>query len=305
MNIIDNYIQLNNSYHTKLIHHFGTGQGFFSELNSLLFSTLYCLRNKLKLELYSKDAFFCFGEGWTEYFEEFCPQYNNDFIGKRISRGYYNRDNSYKYLFIYKYLTNNLVSNDIYWYCRTAWFEHSHFNIPELGINGDIRHAMKVIIPIVYRFNSKYTALIAEKIKEIELPSTYISLHIRAGDKATERNLISPQDYLEKAKCYSTCKSVFVTTDDYSIFEKLRDNNPDYTFYTSTSPEERGYDQNMFSISSKEIIQKNLIGMFASIQIILNSELFVGTYSSNPGMFIGMLLDNKMIGMDFERWLII
>jgi hypothetical protein len=45
--------------------------------------------------------------------------------------------------------------------------------------------------------------------------------------------------------------------------------------------------------------------MFSSIRIILQSVLFVGTYSSNPGMFVGMQLDNKMIGMDFDRWLIL
>ncbi|MBQ9649017.1 MAG: hypothetical protein IJV25_01220 [Prevotella sp.] len=305
MDNITIYKQLNESYHKKFIHHFGTGQGFFSELNSLLFSTLYCLKNNLRLELYSNDATFCFGNGWSEFFEVFCPQYNNNFIGKRISRGYYNDSNGDKYLFLYKILTKNLISSDVYWYCRTSWFEHSRFIIPELNIDGDIRQAMKTIIPIVYRFNTKYTTIINKMINDLNIPSNYISLHVRAGDKKTERDLIEPQDYLDRAKKISSCRNCFVATDDYSIYEKIRDNNPDYSFFTTTSPEERGYDQNKFSISSKEIIQNNLIELFASIQIILNSELFVGTYSSNPGMFIGMLLGNKMIGMDFERWLII
>lgn len=305
MELIERYQQLNEGFHRKLIHHFGTGNGFYSELNSLLFSTLFCLQNKLRLELYSKDATFTFGNGWKEYFEPFCPEFKNDYIGKRISRDYINNHRDKHICYLYKIFTKNDILNDIYWYCRSGWFEHSHFCIPELGIDGDIRQAMKVIIPIVYRFNDKYTALIDKFIGDLNLPDEYISLHVRAGDKVTERKLITPQDYLEKAKSHSDCHNIFVATDDYRIFEQLRENNPEYIFYTSTSPEEKGYDQDKFVQSSKEYIQHNLIEMFASIRVFLQSGLFVGTFSSNPGMFVGMQLDERMIGMDFDGWLIL
>ena len=305
MDIVEKYKQLNENFNRKLIHHFGTGNGFYSELNSLLFSTLFCLQNRIRLELYSKDAPFTFGHGWTEFFKPFCPEFHNDFIGKRISRDYINDNNNKRICYIYKILTRNDILNDIYWFCRSGWFEHNHFYIPELDIDGDIRHAMKIIIPIVYRFNNKYTSLIDKLIKDLHLPNEYISLHVRAGDKITERSLITPQAYIDKAKLYSNCHNIFIATDDYHIYEKLRDNNPDYNFYTTTSPEETGYDQNIFIKSSEESIRRNLIEMFASIQIFLNSKLFIGTYSSNPGLFVGMQLGEKMIGMDFDHWLIV
>jgi hypothetical protein len=305
MNQIDIYKNLNESYPRKLIHHFGTGNGFYSELNSLLFSVLFCLQNKLRLELYSKDAPFTFGNGWGEYFENFCPEFKNDFIGKRISRDYINNHRDKHICYLYKILTRNDVLNDIYWYCRSGWFEHSHFYIPELGINGDIRHAMKVIIPIVYRFNHKYKTLIEQIIKELNLPDKYISIHVRAGDKITERKLIPPQTYIDKIKEVSICHNVFVATDDYRVFEQLREDNPEYTFYTTTLPDENGYNQDSFILSSEETIRQNLIEMFASIQIFLNSNLFIGTYSSNPGLFVGMQFDHKMIGLDYANWLII
>ena len=305
MELIERYQQLNESYHRKLIHHFGTGNGFYSELNSLLFSTLFCLQNKLRLELYSKDATFTFGNGWTEYFEPFCPEFQNDYIGKRISRDYINNHRDKHICYLYKIFTRNDILNDIYWYCRSGWFEHSHFCISELGIDGDIRQAMKVIIPIVYRFNDKYTAIIDKFIEDLKLPDEYISLHVRAGDKITERKLITPQDYLEKAKLHSDCHNIFVATDDYRIFELLRDNNPEYTFYTSTSPEDKGNNTEMFFESPQDNIKRNLIEMFSSIELFIKSKLFIGTYSSNPGLFVGMLADDKMIGMDFNRWLIL
>lgn len=305
MDNIEKYRQLNDSFQRRLIHHFGTGNGFYSELNSLLFSTLFCLQNKLRLELYSKDAPFTFGNGWNEFFESFCPDFKNDFIGKRISRDYINNHKNNHICYLYKILTKNDILNDIYWYCRTGWFEHAHFEIPELGINGDIRQAMKVLIPIVYRFNEKYTHIINTFINDLDLPQRYISMHVRAGDKITERTLITPQKYLEKAKTFSNCHNIFVATDDYRIFERLRDDNPDYTFYTSTSPEERGNDTEKLFASSMNVIRQNLIEMFASVEVFLHSELFVGTYSSNPGLFVGMLIDERMVGMDYDKWLIL
>ena len=305
MNQVEIYKRLNESYSRKLIHHFGTGNGFYSELNSLLFSVLFCLQNKLRLELYSKDALFCFGNGWNEYFEPFCPEFKNDFIGKRISRDYINNHRDKHICYLYKIFTRNDILNDIYWYCRSGWFEHSTFDIPELAIHGDIRQAMKVIIPIVYRFNTTYTHIMKDFIEGIGLPEKFISLHVRAGDKITERQLITPQSYLEKAMELSDCKNIFVATDDYRIYEELKKSYPEYHFYTSTSPDDRGNDTDKFFASTKENIQRNLIEMFASIDIFLKSELFVGTYSSNPGLFAGMLLDNKMVGMDYENWLIL
>ena len=305
MNNFEIYKQLNESYKRKLIHHFGTGNGFYSELNSLLFSTLFCLQNKLRLELFSKDAAFAFGNGWTEYFKPFCPEFKNDYIGKRISRDYINNHRDKHICYLYKIFTRNDILNDIYWYCRSGWFEHSHFHIPELGIDGDIHQAMKVIIPIVYRFNDKYTATIAKFIKDLNLPDEYISLHVRAGDKVTERKLITPQDYLEKAKLHSNCHNFFVATDDYRIFEQLRDNNPEYTFYTSTSPEDKGNNTELFFESSQENIRRNLVEMFSSVEIFLKSQIFIGTYSSNPGLFVGMINEKKMIGMDFDKWFIL
>lgn len=305
MNNFEIYKQLNESYNRKLIHHFGTGNGFYSELNSLLFSTLFCLQNKLRLELYSKDAAFTFGNGWTEYFKPFCPEFKYDYIGKRISRDYINNHRDKHLCYLYKIFTRNDILNDIYWYCRSGWFEHNHFHIPELGIDGDIRQAMKVIIPIVYRFNDKYSATIVKFIEDLKLPNDFISLHVRAGDKVTERKLITPQNYLEKAKLHSDCHNIFVATDDYRIFEQLRDNNPEYTFYTSTSPEDKGNNTELFFGTSQENIRRNLVEMFSSVEIFLRSKIFIGTYSSNPGMFVGMQLDDKMIGMDFDNWLIL
>jgi len=35
------------------------------------------------------------------------------------------------------------------------------------------------------------------------------------------------------------------------------------------------------------------------------AQIFIGTYSSNPGMYLGMRMPkNKTVGVDFDKWLI-
>ena len=41
------------------------------------------------------------------------------------------------------------------------------------------------------------------------------------------------------------------------------------------------------------------------MEVLRNADIFVGTYSSNPGMFLGMCMDeNRVYGIDFDKWLL-
>ena len=47
-----------------------------------------------------------------------------------------------------------------------------------------------------------------------------------------------------------------------------------------------------------------MITLFATMEILNRAELFVGTYSSNMGMFMGMRNPSICRGVDFDHWLI-
>lgn len=304
--LLEKYQALNSSYKRKLIFHFGGEKkaGFYSELNTLLLSVLFALKFKYQFVLFSKDCQFAFGNGWNDFFEDFCPIYNNDFFGKVIGRTYLGDGN--KRLHLYKILHKNIIENDIYGLVRSAWFEKENFNIPELGINGDLRHALKIITPIVYRFNKEYSIRINSIKSSIALPEEYVGFQIRGGDKITERDLILPQKYIEVAEQKCKCRSGYILTDDYKIFQTLKKDNPNWSFYSTVTEEEKGYVHSSFLSSEKTIIQNRLARLFASVDILINSSFFIGTYSTNPSLFIGMQKeDDKCFGMDYERWLIL
>lgn len=63
-----------------------------------------------------------------------------------------------------------------------------------------------------------------------------------------------------------------------------------YNIYTLTNKKELGYNQGNFELSNKNDKYNHLIEFFASIEILLNSELCFGSYTSNPSVFLGAVL---------------
>ncbi len=303
---IKEYNKLNDSFDKKLLFKFGTnqGSGFYSELNSLLLGVLFALHRKYKFILHSKDASFAFGNGWEEFFEPFCPSMKNRLLGYCIGRGMGSRKDIITSCYSL-FNPHNKFENNVFWYLHSNWFGETHFDIPELGINGNIRDALKVLIPMIYRFNDRYTRLINDFVDNIDLPDEYVSFHIRGGDKVIEKELINPNDYFKMAENETQCRNAFVFTDDYSLYQQVRDNNPNWKVYTSAFDYEDGFVLKSFSKKDDETLRKELVKIFSSVQIILKSKLFYGTYSSNPGMFIGMQMDeDRMKGLDYNKWII-
>ena len=76
---ISDYQKLNDSFHKRLVYHVGIDCGFFVELNNMINAILYCLLNGYRFQLYSEDANFGTGKGWTEYFLPFCEEVHEPF----------------------------------------------------------------------------------------------------------------------------------------------------------------------------------------------------------------------------------
>lgn len=292
------YNKINESYNEVCIY-LGIGTGFFSEFNNLILAILYCLVNKIKFKLYLVNAKgFTNNKGFEEFFMPFCKEliYDTnaefgctlDFSGNNIKQlpsivkkmygiNYFIYNNSYMF--------NKMRHND---------FRNSHFIIKELGIDGDIYNAFGIIAKNIFRFNNETKKEIYKLIESLKLPKKYIGFHIRAGDKITEAELIKPEKYIESLKKHSDIKDIFISTDDYSVVEKLKNQyGSKYNIYTLTNKKELGYNQGNFEMSNKNKKYNHLIEFFASIEILLNSELCFGSYTSNPSIFLGAVLGKE------------
>ena len=292
------YNKINESYNEVCIY-LGIGAGFFSEFNNLILAILYCLVNKIKFKLYLVNAKgFPNNKGFEEFFMPFCKEliydadteFNNIFNFPKNEVEVLLPAMKEKYginYFVYfnSYMFNKMRNND---------FRDSHFKIKELGIDGDFRHAFGIIAKNIFRFNNETKKEIYKLIESLKLPKKYIGFHIRAGDKITEAELIKPEKYIESLKKHSDIKDIFISTDDYSIVEKLKNQYGNkYNIYTLTNKKELGYNQYDFEMSNKNEKYNHLIEFFASIEILLNSELCFGSYTSNPSIFLGAVLGKE------------
>lgn len=300
------YQQFNNQFSRKLIWHFGTGNGFYSELNGLLLGVLYAAQYGYRFVLYAQDNKAGMYQGWEDVFQSFCPRYHFPLIGRSILIGTSHNCHRNKLTNFYKLFSSDITEDDVFWYTHTNRFALAQYDIPTLGIKGDIHQAMRRLIPLVYRFNDYYHNLIDTLHTTLPLPQQYVGFHIRSGDKAQETALIPPQRYIDAATQATSIRNAFIYTDDVNIVTQLQKDNPQWNILSYADNNDTGYNIQKWATVAQDKHRRQLVKMFASVEILLQSELFVGTFSSNPGMFIGMLLDRQhIIGMDYPEWLLL
>ena len=302
--LLNSYIQLNNSFRKKkLIFRLGVFAGFFSEYNNMLLAMLYCLKHKIRFVLYSKDANFRYKQGWTDYFLPFCDE---DFFP-------YQRHNSRVAVPSKKYdprvilhhilRPNSFLTFELWNSFHNRAMETQHFYIPELGIDGGLQEACQILTNLTWRYNENIQNAVNKYTSSLHLPEKYIGFHIRSGDKIQEADLWNNSIYIEKVQEYSDLRTAFILTDDYQVIENFQNQFKDWCIYTLCGKEEKGYYHQDFLKKDHNTIKEAYIRLFASMDILSRSELFVGTFSSNIGMFLGMRMDpQKAHGVDLEKW---
>lgn len=295
---------LNRRVGKKLIFHIGHSAGFYSEFNNMVFAILHCLKNNIGFKLYSEDANFREKLGWNDYFVPFCDEVRFrplHYINGRDSNPELGIKSKF-YLPIFRFLfKNTYLTQDLWNSIRTIDKEFSTFK-DDNNVSPTFFEACRNIINNVYVFNEE-TVCDIEKLKStLLINGNYLSLHIRGGDKITECELTNIDKYMEIAKNVSNIKKIFVSTDDYRFFELLKKNYTDYTFFTISNESAKGYLQRDFVYSSADQRRSQMINMFASMDLLLGGKHCICTFSSNIGMFIGIMMGNRAHSADLDNW---
>lgn len=309
MNRLNKYQQINLSYKKKLIFHLGAEAGFYSEFNNMVSAILYCLKHEYQFILYSRDANFGYKNGWTDYFLPFCAETNffiHRLFNNRTSHPVIRKKQVFRYIIwkIYRTLNKNTYFTFELWdefYSKK--FDNEYFNLPLLEIHGNLREASAIIAEMIYRFNKRSISKLDNYIHKIKLPNEYISLHIRRGDKNLEWTSLTLEEFMNKASPFISSQNIFLLTDDYTVIEEICSKYPQWRIFTLTNKTERGYIHNDFVNLKKKAIEERIIKLLASIEIIKTSSLFIGTYTTNVGLFIGMCMPNeKVISIQKKEW---
>lgn len=282
----DKYNCENNSYEKSMIFRVGIEAGLYSELVGVMECMLYCHIHHMKFILYSQDANFSNGNGWEEFFEPFCEK-NQDILNKFVNRRYY-YTGMRKWLFeipdrilsgiLKKRNKIDYLTKDFFTEFTSRKFWESDLKWELFDMDGTVYPEIHKIRMFTLRYNKPTYKEINELIMSIKLPEEYISIQIRGGDKISEyKKLYNANDCMEIMENSGIeIKNLFIFTDDYRNVEIIKERHKDWNVYTLTHQNEQGYNNDVFQKQSWDVKRRNLIKLFAMVEICIESKLHFG-----------------------------
>lgn len=308
------YIAENLQYDKSLIFHVGTGAGLYSELGAMLECMCYCYVNKIQFNLYADDANFSNENGWKEFFEPFsCEKHNS------LNRKYNYRYKKYHRIhgvaipnFIFRraiipsilkkkenvtYLTQDLFDKIV-----SEKFRFSKVEWPLFNMSGVVRDEYAKLTPLALRYNKKTANDITKLIEQLHLPEHFVSIQIRGGDKTQEFTNIIDADYCSRLleKRTKDMNNIFVFTDDYRNIKRLQELHPEWNIITLTRADECGYYNATFNALSWEERKKDLIKLFAIVEICIRSDIHIGC----NGACVNNYIRSCRMGKPYDEYVI-
>lgn len=285
--------------HLRLLFRIGSDAGFFSEYNNMVLAMVYCQRNNIRFLLSSEGANFSYLHGWRDYFQSFGREinlYHQDTMNPRYEAplpATGKREQIKRFLFtLQKRLWRiDLLTYDVFHQVR------------QQIVDDKLIEACRLINQQIYRYNNTTLVAIQNKINQLALPAQYVGIHVRRGDKALEAAHTEIEKYIELIEANTDCRNVYIATDDYSVYEELCSRYTEWKFFTLTPSNNRGYDQRIFETFSSERRRNDMLSLFADIEILSASSLFIGTLSSNVGMYMYWRMpQGRCLGVDYNDW---
>lgn len=288
----------------RLIYNLGR-RGFFSEINNMILAKIYAHNNNYNFEVNSTYWNCRFKKGLRDYFCLSLIENNNIFSAQqtRSNRGYvlppknlhevfYNLTHFFNSL--YRIFHKDVIfGNEIYNYLRSD-------EIIQLINVDDYMNEIRQLL----HFSPKVEDYINERMSIINLPRTFLGVHIRRGDKITtgEMDDISIEEYV-KAIINTGFKDVYIATDDVSIVKIINNKCADKdirVLYNSTN--KIGFDEGQFNHSTRKSRYQDTLNLLFDIAVLSKAEKFIGTYSSNLSRVIPCLIGiENCISLD-DNW---
>ena len=301
---LSDWKELNNSFPRRLIYHTGIDCGFTVELNYMINAMLYCLAKGYRFQLYSDDANFGTGKGWTEYFMPFCEEVHESFhhnynlhrppTWRRVMKNVI-KTRSLSFVFWkLKFLLKSLIGH---WQAFRAYGEYvrlsqdvahnpdKYYHIPALGISCSYTEAYAMMARMVWQPQPGLQQQIADTKHRLSLPQVYSGIQIRGGDKVQEARLITGRQIIE-ALHPQEGDCIFALADNYHQLEIVRNEFPQVRIISLCQPDETGYYHQAFTRLSPQEKKESIIRLLTSLDILFQCRAFVGTITSGPSVFL-------------------
>jgi len=303
---------------TTIIYSLST-RGLYSELFNLSLANVYAQKKRLSLRLNTYLWNSRIKKGWQDYFEP-TLECSNDPLSAQdkvysdekpwIGKIYYNPRAFFSYyirLFLNKiYLIlhpKHLLTREIFNEMRSVEFIH--------GVLGkDAFNLMALSFKQMYIINHETKLLIRKRTERLELPNSYIGVHIRRGDKITSQEMqdIHLDKYINAIVAYKNISPhVYIATDDISIISYIKEKTKtqNITIYYNNLNHSQGFNESDFNQASLKTRKEDTLNVLLDMDVLIHSKFFIGTYTSNLSRVVPFFLGpDKCISLDND-WNII
>ena len=198
------YYRAVNEAHSDCVAYVFGDRGFFAELPPAARAMIYAWTQGKQLVLDSGDFAYRCRDGWADYFEPFCADASQVAPERIRERFCFTR------------------TGDRSQFEKLRAFDPRHIRFGTLEIEGMqplLRHFMRLIFRLGYDSQRQVRQL----RESLQLPESYVAVHIRRGDKVGDEDIHYPVDLYFEHLGPLHDETVFVMSDDYRAVVEVRE----------------------------------------------------------------------------------
>ena len=288
--------------------------GFFSEVNNMLLGILYCRLTHKRFVLSSRYSPYFHRTGWQDYFEPFSPEIASPVLHFLDSRPF---GSAMTIRVLAKRLRRLLLLRIFQplffphfevmctsWDALRSLREHAAFDLSIGGVQRrySLRDALRAVHNGIWRYNGETRAQIGATITQLAMPPRYAALHVRRGDKYTEADHTDEIEYVDRLEQVTSLQDVYVSTDDHSCVENIQRMRPQWRVAFLCPENMRGHFHAEFRRKPAEERKAESVRLLTETEILKSAEVFVGSFSSNVGIYQGIARENHTYAVDSADW---
>jgi len=286
------YRRLNASFETSFAFRFGRGGGFCAEMLGLVKSMMCCLHRKSRLCLSRGGRPTGIGvvNGFADYFEPLFPEIDAGILNAlnlQAVRG------SGRFPIARRGVSRLLraaTGVDLFMMDDLGALP-ARLVVPELGIDAEYLDACALLIGLIWVYPPEVEQEIIRTRADWDVPASYISVHVRRGDKISESPYVALDRYvtaIERARPEGC--AVVVASDDASAADELaRLLPPRFQVVSCSAPSGRGFSRSGFNQLPAPERYRQVKRFLAELEVLRHGDLFVGAASSNVTYLIEMM----------------
>jgi hypothetical protein len=288
----DRYRRLNRAFESSYAFRFGRGGGFCAEMLGLVRSMMCCLHRRTRLctSTGGRPLGVGIAKGYTDYFEPLFPE---------IDAGVLNALNLRSVRGSGRFPLLRRGGRGL-WRAATG-AQHfmmddigplpSRLIVPELSIDAGYWDACALLTRLAWGYRADVATDVEDTVSQWRIPASYLSVHLRRGDKTVESPYVSVTTYAAAlVAARPEGGVVVVASDDGSAIRELAALVASQFQIIPCSPvDDRGYRRDEFNRLPPGERFHRVKRFLAELEVLRGGDVFIGSAGSNVTYLIEMM----------------